>query len=170
MSPEICLIVAMDEGGLIGADGRLPWRLPEDLKHFKRTTMGHMLLMGRKTYESIGRPLPGRENVVLSRDPGFSPPEGVTVVRTPEQALACAADREAIMVMGGAQVYALFLPRAHRIYLTRVHARFEGDTLFPDWNLGEWAERGREDHVADARNPHDYSFIELVRRPPTAGF
>lgn len=164
MSPEICLIAAMDEGGLIGADGGLPWRLPEDLKHFKRTTLGHMLLMGRKTFESIGRPLPGRANVVLSRDPAYSPPEGVTVVRTPEQALSRASGREALMVMGGAQIYALFLPRAHRIHLTRVHARFEGDTFFPEWAPGEWEEIGREPHAADDRNPHAYSFIELVRR------
>lgn len=164
MTAEICLVVAMDEGGLIGADGGLPWHLPEDLKHFKRTTMGHALLMGRKTFESIGRPLPGRDNLVLSRDPAFSPPEGVKVVRTPEQALARVRDREALMVMGGAQIYALFLPQAHRMHLTRVHARFEGDTYFPAWQAQAWEERQRQDHAPDERNPHAYSFIELVRR------
>jgi dihydrofolate reductase len=163
MTAEIALVVAMDENGLIGAGGGMPWRLPADLRHFKRTTMGHVLLMGRKTFQSIGRALPGRDNVVLSRDPGFGA-EGVCVVGSPEAALAMVSPGQALMVVGGAQVYELCLPMATRIVLTHIHARFQGDTWFPAWGPTEWTEQTREDHAGDGRNPHAYSFIDLKRR------
>jgi dihydrofolate reductase len=165
---RISIIVAMDENGLIGAGNQLPWRLPNDLKFFKRTTMGKPVLMGRKTWESLGKPLPGRQNLVMSRHPDFHP-EGAKIVRTLEGALRLAeADGfEEIMVIGGAQVYALVLPRADRIYLTRVHAHLQGDTWFPalDWN--EWRRESSEPQPADEKNAYPHSF-ELWRRLPVA--
>jgi len=153
-------IVAMDEGRLIGRGGDLPWRLPEDLKHFKRLTLGKTVLMGRRTWDSLGRPLPGRDNWVLSRDPAFRP-EGCRVFADLQQALAAHAGGE-LMVIGGAEVYRQALPLARRIHLTLVHARLEGDTWFPPLD-GQWHERAREDHAADARHPYAYSFVMLER-------
>lgn len=164
--PDISLIVAMDENGLIGADGDLPWRLPNDLRHFKRTTMGKPILMGRRTFESIGKPLPGRESLILSRR-GYRA-EGCRTVASLDQALEAAGDSEELMVMGGAQVYAAALPLARRIYLTRIHDRFKGDTWFPDFDETDWDQLARQDHAADAENPHAHSFILLQRIKPHA--
>lgn len=157
----VSLIVAMDEAGLIGRDGHLPWRLPEDLKHFRRLTLGKTVLMGRKTWQSLGKPLEGRENWVLSRDPEFRAPGGRVFADLPA-ALAAHAEGE-LMVIGGAQLYAQALPLAQRLYLTRVHARLEGDTRFPDLDLAAWRELGRADHPADARHAHAFSFLTLER-------
>ena len=152
----ISLIVAAAENGVIGRKGDLPWRLSDDLKRFKTVTMGKPIVMGRKTYESIGRPLPGRQNIVITRQPGYSA-EGCDVVATVEQAVEVANDAEEIMVIGGSEIYALFLPAARRLYLTRVHAEVDGDAFFPtpgdEWNLVS-----DEPHAADEKNEYDVSF------------
>lgn len=157
----LTLIVAVADNGVIGADGRLPWRLPADLRHFKAATMGKPVLMGRRTWESLGRPLPGRRNVVVSRRSDWQP-AGAEVFPSPDAALEAVAGEPEVMVIGGAELYAALLPRAHRIALTRVHAKPEGDTTFP--GLGpEWRETSREHRPADAENPHELDFILLVR-------
>lgn len=157
----ISLIVAMDEGGLIGRDNALPWRLPEDLKFFKRTTLGKTVLMGRKTWDSLGKPLPDRQNWVLSRDPAFAP-AGARVFRSLQDALAAHAGGE-LMVIGGAQLFREALPLAQRIYLTRVHARLEGDVRFPQFDAAHFRETSREDRPADERHAYPYSFLTLER-------
>src|SRR5580658_7586797 len=148
--PLISLLVAATENGVIGRDSGMPWHLPDDLKRFKALTLGKPLLMGRRTFDSIGRPLPGRTNLVLTRAGDWSVP-GVTVVPDLESALRAAAGAPELVIAGGAQVYALALPRASRIYLTRIHAVIEGDTRMPAINLAEWIETARELHPADAR-------------------
>lgn len=160
--PRISLIVAMDENGLIGRDNDLPWRLSSDLQHFKRVTMGKPMIMGRKCYESIGKPLPGRRNIVLTRDAGWRA-EGVEVVCSLDEALRSTQDADEVMIVGGAQIYSLALPQVQRIHLTRVHARLEGDTWFPDLVDEEWQERSRESHPADERNEYPHSFMVLER-------
>lgn len=161
---SVTLIVAMDEGGLIGRDGDLPWRLPEDLKHFRRHTLGHIVLMGRTTFQSLPRLLDGRDNWILSRDPAFRPP-GATVFADVEAALE-QARRQAreVMVIGGAQVYAALLPLAERILLTRVHTRLSGDTRFPDHEFAGWCAVSLDVRSADERHAYPYSFLELTRR------
>ena len=159
----ISIIVAAAENGVIGAQGELPWRLSDDLRRFKAVTMGKPIVMGRKTYESIGRPLPGRQNIVITRQPGFEAP-GCDVVGSKEAALAAAGDADEIMVIGGSEVYALFLPDAGRLYLTRVHAEVDGDAAFPELAHEEWALVADEAHVADDRNEYDYSFLTYERR------
>lgn len=169
MRPELSLVVAMDEGGLIGRDGHLPWRMPEDLKHFRRLTMGKTMLMGRRTWDSLGgKPLEGRPHWVLSRDPAFQP-QGCRVFRDLDAALAAHEARghgplpHELMVIGGADLFRLTLPIARRIHLTRVHARLEGDTWFPLAELQAFRETARRDHPADARHAWPYSFITLER-------
>jgi dihydrofolate reductase len=157
----ISLVVAMDEAGTIGRGGTLPWRLPEDLKHFRRLTLGKTVLMGRKTWESLGKPLDGRRNWVLSRDPSFRP-AGAEVFATLEQALAAHPGGE-LVVIGGADLYRQVLPRAHTIHLTRVHARVDGDTVFPPWSPGDFRQTEVVTHPADARHAHAYSFVTLER-------
>ena len=159
----ISLIAAMDENRLIGADNTLPWRLPADLRFFKRVTMGKPILMGRKTFESIGRPLPGRQNIVVTRDPDYAAP-GCTVAHSVDAALAAAGAAEEIMLIGGASFYAQLLPRAQRMYLTLIHHAFSGDAWFPAFDLAEWRELSREDHRADAENAWDYSFVGYERK------
>jgi dihydrofolate reductase len=166
VEPEIALVVAADAEGGIGRDGGLPWRLPADLRFFKRVTMGRPLVMGRKTHESIGRSLPGRLNVVVTRDPGYRPYPGAVTAATLDAALARAAQAAAggpVMVIGGTEIFRAALGRADRIYLTRVHGRFDADTVLPPLDPAQWREVRREDHAADAENPHPYSFCELVR-------
>jgi len=161
MNRRISLVVAMDESGLIGRNGQLPWRLPEDLRHFRRLTLGKTVLMGRKTWDSLGKPLDGRRNWVLSRDPAFRP-AGCEVFATLEQALAAPRAGE-LVVIGGAELYRQALPLAHVVHLTRVHARVEGDTFFPAWPQSDFRQTDVVDHPADARHPHAYSFITLER-------
>lgn len=161
---RISLVVAMDENRLIGAGNGLPWRLPADLKHFKSTTMGHPIVMGRRTWESIGRALPGRTNIVVSRRPGYRA-EGGIVVDSIESAKEAAGDRDELMVIGGAEIFEQCLAEATRIYLTQVHATFEGDAYFPDLGENEWICMSREDFHKNERNPYDYSFIVLERIP-----
>ncbi len=164
--PVLDLIVAMDLDRLIGrADGSLPWRLPDDLAHFKRTTMGKTVLMGRKTWNSLGRPLPGRTNWVLSRDPGFRP-EGARRFGSLEAALAEPAEG-GLMVIGGAEVYRQVLPRVRRIHLTQVLARIEpvlpDDVHFPAYESCDFRPVSSEAHPADERHPHPYRFVTLER-------
>ncbi len=157
----VSLVVARADNGVIGRDNALPWRIPADLQHFKRLTMGKPVVMGRRTFESIGRPLPGRENIVLTRDPDWRT-EGVTVAAGLDIALA--NDLDEVSVIGGAQVYALALPLADRIHLTEVHATPEGDTVLPPFGP-EWRETARVDHPADGDTP-GYSFVTLERGGP----
>lgn len=162
---RISLIVAISRNGVIGRDGDLPWRLPADLARFKRLTMGHPVLMGRKTYESIGRPLPGRTNIVLSRKPDFEA-AGCLSCTDLESGLRAAEEEGTgeCFVMGGAGVYEATLPRASRIFLTRVQADIEGDVSLSSLREAEWRETSREEHPADERHAHSFTWIDLVRR------
>ena len=159
---KISIVVAMAANRVIGRDNQLPWHLPADLKHFKQTTMGKPILMGRKTWESIGRPLPGRTNIVITRDENYDAP-GCVVVHSIEAALQAEAQQDEVMVIGGAEFYRQVLPRTDRIYLTRINEDFEGDTLFPELDSSEWQEAEHVDCDADDNNPHSYSFITLDR-------
>ncbi len=165
----LTLVVAVAENGVIGRDGDLPWHLPADLQHFKRSTLGKPILMGRRTHESIGRALPGRLNLVLTRQADYAAP-GCEIVHTLDQAEARAAADGAteLMVIGGAGLYREALSRADRILLTRVHAEVDGDTQLPAFDLNQWSERSRCRREADAANPFAMSFIELLRRPESA--
>ena len=158
---RLSIIAAMERNRLIGRNGTLPWRLSADLKHFKEITMGKPVIMGRKTHESIGRPLPYRENVVLTRDPGFIA-EGCTVMTSLDDIYQQFSHVDEIMIMGGADLYRQTLHRANRMYLTLVHAELEGDTWFPEFNLEDWHEIDRQDHTADKNNEYDYSFVILT--------
>ena len=163
-SPRITLAVAVADNGVIGRGGELPWRLPEDLRRFKAATLGKPVLMGRKTFESIGRALPGRLNIVLTRQPGWQPTDpAVRVAPDLDAALALAGDAAEVTVIGGSEIYALALPRASRVLLTEVHAAPEGDTVLPRFDPREWREVSRERWPADARHAHDLSFVELER-------
>ena len=159
----ISIIVAASENGVIGAGGALPWRLSDDLRHFKSVTMGKPVVMGRKTWESIGRPLPGRQNIVVTRQAGFEAP-GCDIVTSTDAALAAAGGAEEVMIIGGSQVYALFLPVADRVYLTRVHAEVEGDAFFPRLDEDAWRLVSDERHSADERNEFEYSFRVYERK------
>lgn len=163
VTPRLEFVVAVARNGVIGRGNELPWRLPADLQHFKRTTMGRPILMGRRTWESIGRPLPGRANLVLTRDAGYSA-EGATVVHSLDEARRAARDADALMVIGGADLYRALLPHAVVIHLTEVHADIDGDVRFPDWDRRDWRETWREDHPADEKHAHPFSFVRLERR------
>lgn len=159
MTPEIVLIFARAANGAIGKDGDLPWRLPADLKHFKALTMGLPMIMGRKTFESLPGLLPGRRHIVLTRKAGWQAEE-VEVATTPQEALNLAGEGS-IAVIGGAAIYGVFLPLAHTVELTQIHADFEGDTFMPE--LGpEWVETAREDHAAVGDYPA-FSFLTYRR-------
>ena len=158
---RISIIVAVAENGVIGRGGSLPWRLSADLKRFKQLTMGHTIVMGRRTWESIGRPLPGRRMIVVSRQRGYSTGvDGVESASSLDEAIstaARAADDEAFVV-GGAAIYREVLPHARRLYLTRVHANVDGDTYFPEYNEGGWQLVESKHHDADAKNDYPFSF------------
>jgi dihydrofolate reductase len=158
------LVVAAAENDVIGRDHGLPWHLPADFRHFRALTLGRHVLMGRKTYESIGKALPDRTNLVLSRRAQFAPAD-CQVVATLGAARAVAGADSPLMVIGGAEIYRICLPVASRIHLTLVHAQIDGgDTFFPEWRGIEWRESSRERHQADAKNAYAYSFITLERR------
>jgi dihydrofolate reductase len=163
VTPVVTLVVAAATGGVIGHDGRMPWHLPADLAHFKRVTMGKPIVMGRKTYASIGRALPGRLNVVVTRDRAFRA-DGVAVAHSLDDALAACGEAAEVMVIGGGEIYAAALPLASRIHLTEVHATVEGDTRFPALNPAEWQEVARATRPADERTVHPLSFVTLERR------
>ncbi len=159
---NLSLIWAMDSNRLIGSDNALPWHLPADLAFFKRTTLGKPILMGRKTYQSIGRPLPGRQNIVITRDPGFSV-AGCDIAPGINAALRLCADAEEVMLIGGASLYEQAIGRASRLYITQIHGQFEGDTWFPEFNLDDWNIESCEDFDADQTNPYPYSMVKYVR-------
>ncbi len=160
---RLSIIVAMDDNGLIGKDNALPWHLPADLGYFKQTTLGKTVLMGRKTHESIGKPLPNRRNVVISRNPAFQAP-GCEVIGSIDAALALSKDEAEVMVMGGASFYQQMLPMADRLYITEVDGVFEGDAYFPEFVSSDFEEVSRVSHQPDEKNPHSYHFVILDRR------
>ena len=161
---KLALVVAVARNGVIGRAGELPWRLPADSRHFKRVTMGHCIIMGRRTYESIGRPLPGRSSIVVTRDRDYVQ-EGVEVVHDFDCALEAARRRgeDEAFVIGGADLYHLALPRADRLYITRVHADVEGDTYFPAFDPSRWRRAHELRHEADDRHSHAFSFETYER-------
>lgn len=158
----ISLIAALATDRVIGMENAMPWHLPGDLAWFKRNTLNKPVIMGRKTFESIGRPLSGRLNIVISSKPGEH--EGVTWVTSVDAALAAAGGVEEVMVMGGGRVYEQFLPKANRLYLTHIDAEVEGDTHFPDYEPDDWESTFSEFHDADEQNSHGYCFEILDRR------
>ena len=160
---HVSAIVAMSENRVIGKQNQLPWHLPADLQHFKKVTMGKPILMGRKTYQSIGRPLPGRCNVIITHDTAFKAP-GCIVANSIDTALASVAYSDEVFVIGGALLYQHMLPHIQRIYLTIIHHEFAGDAYFPMLNPTEWHETARDDHLSDDKNPYAFSFIVLERK------
>ena len=168
---DVAIIVAVADNGVIGRDNTLPWHLPEDLRYFKQVTLGKPVVMGRKTFESIGRPLPGRTNIIITRNPQFIA-AGIEIVNSLDAALELAdriARRNGVaetVVIGGAEIYRSALSRANRLYLTEVHAAVEGDALLPEVDWREWREVSRERHAAIAPNPYAYSFVRYERAPP----
>ena len=159
---KLSIIVAMSNNRVIGRDNTIPWHLPADLRHFKQTTLGKPILMGRKTFESIGRPLPERRNIVMTRDNSYTAP-GCTVVHSIDAALQAAAGSDEVVVIGGAEFYRQVLPQVDTIYLTQIHADLEGDTFFPALDDEHWREVERENFEADDNNPYAYSFVTLER-------
>ena len=172
MTPLV-LVVALADNGVIGRDNRLLWRLKTDLRRFRDLTWGKPMIMGRKTFESIGKPLPGRETVVLTRNPGFQA-DGVHVARSWDEAVApgrSLAERmkaDSVAVVGGAEIYALALPEVVRMHLTEVHAAPEGDAVFPDFDRSAFREVARRDHPAGPDDEHAFTFLDLERRPTAA--
>lgn len=165
--PVLAIIVAMSDNGVIGDGDRMPWHLPADLKRVKRMTMGKPLVMGRKTYQSIGKPLPGRTTIIVTRDHGFKA-EGATVIHDLDEALDAARHValmdgvDEIFVFGGAEIYRQALNKVKRLHLTEIHVNVEGQTRFPDFDRAEWHETAREDHPAEGIMP-SYSFVTLER-------
>lgn len=161
----VSLIVAMSTNRVIGRDGDLPWHLPADLRHFRKTTMGHHLIIGRATWDEVGKPLPGRIMVVVTRNREFSA-DGVLIAHSVEEALALARDDDESFIGGGAEIYrqALASDVVDRLYITRIHASVEGDTFFPPIDLDQWLLADRVDHPADEKNEHPYTFERYDRR------
>ncbi|MGC3961761.1 MAG: dihydrofolate reductase [Rhodocyclaceae bacterium] len=159
-TPRIALIAAVADNGVIGRDNTLPWRLSDDLKRFKALTLGHPIIMGRKTWDSLGRPLPGRHNIVITRQAGLRL-EGATVVHSLDEAMLAAGDVPQVFVIGGAQLYAAALPHANTLHITEVHATVEGDAHFPP--ITGFAETHRESHAANDRNEHAFDFVDYAR-------
>ncbi|HWZ14883.1 MAG TPA: dihydrofolate reductase [Mucilaginibacter sp.] len=159
----VSIIVAISENHAIGKNNQLLWHLPGDLKHFKDTTTGHTIIMGRKTFDSVGKPLPNRRNIVITRQPITI--EGCEVVNSVEAALALCKDEDEVFIGGGAEIYKLAMHLTDRIYLTIVHQHFDADTFFPEIDMTEWKEVSHEDHERDSKNAIPYSFITLERWP-----
>jgi dihydrofolate reductase len=163
---RISLIVAMGENRVIGGNGHIPWRLPADFKHFKELTMGHPIVMGRKTFESIGKPLPGRTNIIITRDASYQR-EGIVSVASPGAAVAASGDAtggDEIFVIGGAEIYKLFLPQADKLYITKVDGDFKGDAFFPEWEKEEWQSVSSEEHKKDEKNLFDFAYLVYERK------
>ena len=160
--PRINLIAAMAKNRTIGMDNQMPWHLPADLKHFKATTLKHPVIMGRKTYQSIGKALPGRRNIVVTRDSEFSL-EDAEVINDLEKAIELCEDVSDIMIIGGANIYNQMLEKADRLYLTFIDLEVEGDTFFPDWQGLGFQQISRESHKPDEKNKHAYQFVTLER-------
>jgi dihydrofolate reductase len=162
---RIAAIVAMDQNRCIGKDNEIPWYLPADLQYFKKTTIGHPVIMGRKSFRSIGRPLPKRTNIVVSRDPFFIANGVLTALSIDEAVkLAMSEQPEEIFIIGGGHIYAQTTDLWDRLYLTEVEGNFEGDTHFPELDMSEWTEVWREAHPADEKNPHAWQFVILDRK------
>ena|SRR3989338_6130186 len=159
----ISLIVAIGKNNVIGNKNSLPWSLPADMKHFKELTSGKPIVMGRKTFESIGKPLPNRKNIIITRDRDYKA-EGCIVVHSLNESLKAAKGNQEVMVIGGSQVYKEFLPKVDKMYLTLIDADFDGDVYFPKYDIKEWEEESYEEHVRDNENPYDYKFIALRRK------
>ena len=162
---RLSLIVALAATRVIGVDTQLPWHLPADLKRFKQITMGKPIVMGRKTFESIGRPLPGREMVVVTRNHDFHPPD-CSIFHSLEEALDANRQQAEVIGIGGTSLYQQLLPIADRLYLTLLHTNFDGDTFFPDFDQSQWYETAREDYPASGNRTFEYSFLLLERRQP----
>lgn len=158
----ISIIVAVAENGVIGAGNRLPWHLPDDLKRFKALSLGKPIVMGRRTFDSIGKPLPGRTNIVVSRQAGLAI-EGMIVTPSLDAALAAAGAVPEVVVIGGAEIFRQVLPRTGVVHLTRVHARIPGDVVFPELDPGTWRETAMEHHAADERHQYAFTFVTLER-------
>ena len=163
MEKTLTLIAAMGKNRAIGMAGRMPWHLPAELQHFKKATMGKTIVMGRKTWQAIGRPLPGRQNIVVSRNPDFHA-EGVDLATSLDGAAAMSESDE-VMIIGGGQLYALALPLARRMLLTLIDIEPEADTWFPQWDKKEWSQSSETNYLADDNNPLAYRIIELNRQP-----
>lgn len=164
--PQISLVVAVSDNGMIGQNNQLLWHLSNDLKRFKAITLGKPIIMGRKTYQSIGRPLPGRKNIIVTHQKDLTI-AGCEIAQTVEQALALAGDVPEIMVIGGGEIYQLFLPRAQIIHMTQVHTQIAGDTQFVTLDPNAWEEVFREEHAKDPQHEYDYSFVTLRRISPS---
>ena len=168
MGMRLAIIVAVADNGVIGRDNALPWKLPEDMRHFKQMTMGKPVIMGRKTFESIGKALPGRTNIVITRNGAFAA-AGARCVSSLEEALQVAEQTlsmepaEEAVVIGGSEIYRVTLPLADRLYITEVHASVEGDAVLTGVEWDDWREVRREHYVAQAPNPYDYSFVFYER-------
>ena len=158
----LSMIVAHANNRVIGKDNDMPWHLPADLAYFKKTTLGKPIIMGRKTYESIGRPLPGRKNIVISRDASYQA-DGIDVVGSVEDALALVRDVEEVMVIGGGAIYQHCLPTAQRLYITHIDAQIEGDTYFPEYDLKHWKKFSSEMYSADEKNQYQLEFAVYQR-------
>ncbi|WP_075982026.1 dihydrofolate reductase [Bacillus massilinigeriensis] len=160
----ISLLWAMDENRVIGKNNELPWHLPEDLKYFKRVTMGHPIIMGRKTYESIGRPLPGRENIIMTRNQDYKM-DGCQIMSSVDELLRFnKAQNDEVFVIGGAEIFKEVLPFADRLYLTQIHEAFPGDTFFPEIKMDEWKLISSEKGIKNEKNPFDYEFLVYEKK------
>jgi dihydrofolate reductase len=155
---KLTAVVAIDENRVIGLENKLPWNMPADLQHFKKVTLGKPILMGRKTYESIGRPLPKRRNIIISRDPNYSV-ENCETYPLPEAALAALQDCPEVMIIGGAQLFTQLMPQLTNLELTIIQHQFKGDTFFPEIDFAQWREVARDAHPADSENPYPYTFL-----------
>ncbi len=160
----ISFIVAMDRNRVIGNDNGLPWKLPADLAHFKKITTGHTVIMGRKTFESIGRPLPNRTNVVLTRNKHFAAEQCIVIHSVAEAFALMEKKEDEYFVIGGSHLYQLFLPYVQRMYITLIHEEFEGDTFFPDVDMSNWQLISKEKGKKDAQNRHDYEFLVYEKK------
>ena len=159
------MIAAMANNRIIGQDNQMPWHLPADLQHFKQVTMAKPVIMGRKTFESIGRPLPGRQNIIISHNADYKA-EGIEVVTSPDAALALVKEADEVMIIGGGNIYQQFLPHAERLYLTFIDLDVEGDTQFPDYeSVANWTVVEQEEKLPDNNNPHPYTFVTLYKKP-----
>ena len=169
MTMQISMIAAIDKNRLIGNGPNIPWHLPADLRHFREMTIGKPVVMGRKTFETLPKPLAKRKNMILTRNRNYTAPKACIVVHSVEDVIKTAKtfnenETTELMICGGAPIYAAFLPYANRLYLTQIHAVFEGDVYFPEVDWNEWEEVSRTDHKADEKNRHQYSFLILERK------
>lgn len=159
----VSIIVAMDLNRVIGKDNKLPWRLPAELQYVKKTTMGHPIIMGRKNYESIGRPLPGRRNIIVTRDSSYSV-EGCEIAHSVEEVFKLCEGEEEIFIFGGEQIYKLFMPYTEKLYITKIHHEFEGDTFFPEIDYSLWNEVSVEKGIRNEKNPYEYEYYVYEKK------